>query len=253
MQSLILGGTKGLGRALAVESLKRNIPTTVVGRTPPGRQASPEMVGAAYITADLSQSKAFADPHILSALTSMVLPETTHIFWVAGMFLRKPLTDCTTQEVIQMTATHFTGPVSALQIIHRIMKTAKPLSDNPGQPYHLVTIASTSSYRERENESLYCALKAAKAHFTRTFAKELIRDLPGSKVTLVNPGGLKTSNFWKGVDQDIANFMDPAAVANMIWDEVLGQTTNYLPLAIERNPDGSPRLFRGEKMPESPF
>mgnify|MGYP001611567019 CR=1 FL=1 len=166
-----------------------------------------------------------------------------YFFCVAGIFLRKPMKDVSKEERKAMIATHLDGPIEVLQQFHRHQKT----------PYHLVTIASTSSWRMRDNETLYCALKAAKAAFTRNFARELARDFPGSKTTLVNPGGLKTPNFWDASGQDISAFMEPDKVAKIIWDEVAGQTTNYKELQIIRNNDGSPKIEYGPKIPELPF
>ena len=145
-----------------------------------------------------------------------------------------------------MIATHFSGPVRVLQLLHLgLHYTLK-------HPYHLITIASTSSWKIRENETLYCALKAAKAAFTRNFARELVRDLPGSKITLVNPGGIKTGLF-KGTDQDISNFMDPDLIARIIWNDVIGQTVPFQEVQIMRNDDGSPIVSYGPRVPEMPF
>lgn len=104
----------------------------------------------------------------------------------------------------------------------------------------------------RENETLYCALKAAKAAFTRNFARELVRDLPGSKVTLVNPGGIKT-DFFEGTNTDTSNFMRPSVVAKIIWDEIGIQEGPFKEIQIMRNDDGSPNVSYGSRASESPF
>ena len=247
MRSLILGGTKGLGRALAIEALARNITPIVAGRSAHAASKDAELAGSVFMSHDLSDAEDALKPDFAG-----YLKDVTRVFWVAGSFLRKPLTECTTEELDEMTKLHFTGPAATIAIIHRIMKMARPLADDPGQPYHLVTIASSSSWRMRDNETSYCALKAAKAHFTRNFAHEMFRDLPGSKVTLVHPGGLKTPNFWGAAGQDIGGFMEPADVARIIWDRTAGQTSRYDEFAILRNADGSPRIEDGVHAPERP-
>src|SRR5687768_4056861 len=248
MRSLILGGTKGLGRALAIESLAYDITPIVTGRSVDEAAKDPDLRGAEFRKLDLTDPADVLDGELYKDLG-----DVDYVFWVAGAFIRKPLTDSSLQEVTDMTELHFVGPVAAISAIHRVMKMARPLADRPGQPYHLVTIASTSSWRMRENETLYCALKAAKAHFTRNFSREMARDLPGSRATLVNPGGLKTPNFWGETGQDIGAFMEPAEVARIIWERAYAQSAPFDEYQIIRNADGTPRVEGGARMPESPF
>jgi NAD(P)-dependent dehydrogenase (short-subunit alcohol dehydrogenase family) len=246
ISSLILGGTKGLGKALAVQSLAMGYDTTVVGRTAE-RCGDAALRGARFVKVDLSR---LTDNDVQE---HWWMSEATHIFWVAGIFLRKPLTDCTSEEVNRMTDTHFVGPARLLAAIHRVKKLARPLADEPGDPYHLITVGSTSSWRVRDNETVYAALKAAKAHFTRNFAREMARDLPGSRATLVNPGGMRTPDFWDGSGQDIGSFMNPDDVASIIWSRVQAQQAPYDEYSVMRNADGSPQIREGIQMTESPF
>ncbi len=165
----------------------------------------------------------------------------THVFWVAGIHRKQQFMSATNEDVDLMTRTHFTGPVNILRECFRRAWRG---------PINLVTIASTSSYRVRDNETLYCALKAAKAHFTRNFARELARDLPGSKTLLVNPGGMNT-DLLKGT-ADVSNFMDPAVVAKLIWDRIASQTLPFEEMNILRQDDGSPKVILGPQTPETP-
>lgn len=246
VRSLILGGTKGLGKALAAQSLAMGFDTVVVGRSA-DRCDDPALRGARFVKADLSRhGDITADDYRLWA-------ESTHIFWVAGAFLRKPLTDCTSKELYRMTDLHFVGPVGVLAHIHRLKRIAQAASGRPGEPYRLVTVASTSSWRVRDNETVYAALKAAKAHFARNFAREIVRDFPGSKATLVNPGGMRTPDFWHDSGQDIGSFMAPEAVASIIWERVRAQETPFDEYSVMRNADGSPQIREGAQMTESPF
>ncbi len=248
-RSLIIGGTKGLGRELAVESLRRNIPTIVTGRSIHEAEADDALENADFARLDLTSPETFIRD------LRCDWRDVTHVFWNAGVFLRKPLTDCTPQEIRLMTETHLTGPIAVLAAFHRLMKASRPLADEPGQPWHLVTVGSTSSWKVRDNEAVYCALKAAKTHLTRNFARELVRDLPGSKATLVNPGGIRTENFWGGSGQDISGFIEPAVLARLIWDETLAQTAPYAEFQVLRHPTAPGGYFveRGPHAPEMPF
>lgn len=248
-RSLILGGTKGLGRAIAIGSLARGITPIVIGRTAKEAALDPELAGAEFHAADLSDPDAF----LALMMRADRLLDLRYVFWVAGIFQRKSLYETTSDDLRSMIDIHLTGPLGALASIHRMMASAKPMSEPPGVPYHLVTIASTSSWRMRDNESVYCALKAAKAHFTRNFARELVASLPGSRATLINPGGMKTG-LWENSGHPMpSGFMDPADVAKIIWEEVTGQTEPYREIQIFRNADGSARRERGPRSPEQPF
>lgn len=227
--SLILGGTKGLGLELARTSAVSGTQPIICGRTAPASSDSE------FIQLDLTNDASIKQ-------FSADYDGIDYLVWCAGIFLREPLVKCRGYEIDQMIDTHIRGP----------MKFIKKFHANKRSPYHLVVIASTSSWRIRDNETLYCMLKAGKAAFARNFAQELHRDLPGSKTTLINPGGLKTPNFWAESGQDISKFMDPAKVAKIIWEICFQQISPFLEVQIIRNDDGSPRIEYGPRLAEMP-
>lgn len=227
LRALILGGTKGLGLglALAEECRKRGIVPIIAGRS-----------ASADIKIDLTDESPFGE---LKALLEKGAVE--YLFWVAGIFYRGPFAEMSAGNIDAMIATHLSGPLRVLQLFHSSQK----------RPYHLIVIASISSWRLRDNETLYCALKAAKASFARNFAKELLRERPGSRVTLVNPGGIKTP-FWRGTSQDTSGFMEPSVVASLILKEIQNQQDSFKEIQIIRGEGGSPILEKGSRMPETP-
>ncbi|MDP2598590.1 MAG: SDR family oxidoreductase [Candidatus Liptonbacteria bacterium] len=251
--SLILGGTKGLGRAIAKVSIARKIRPIVVGRSAVEARKDTELADALFYRADLSDPNdacGVADGLYGSGGLGLGLDRNKldFVFWVAGRLIRRDFSRMSIQDARDLMDTNFFGPLFAIQAIHRLMKPflAK------GLPYHLVVIASTSSWRIRDSEAIYCASKAAQAHFTRNFARELVRDLPGSKVTLVNPGGIRTELF-KDAGQDVSKFMDPDVVAAIIWNKVLRQRKSFVELQIMRNEDGTPRVREVARAPERPL
>lgn len=246
--ALIMGGTRGLGAALARESVTHGKTPIILGRTAGMIQTQNrlDIKNAIYTAFD------FESDQSQTQLSPKGTDRLTHVFWTAGTFLEKALTDASVDEIDQMINVHLRGPVKYLANLHRLMKVAHALALHPGQPYHLVVIGSTSAWRVRENQTLYCALKAAKITFARNFARELVADLPGSKVTIVNPGGMKT-DFLAGSSQDISNFMDPHVIARIIWNEVLMQKSVFCEFALIRAEDGTSRFELGPHMPEGPF
>jgi NAD(P)-dependent dehydrogenase (short-subunit alcohol dehydrogenase family) len=239
-RSLILGGTRGLGKMLAVQSLERGIIPVVLGRSVETAAKDPALAGAEFAAIDLT------DPSAAESVAGQVWRgDVSHIFWVAGVHQVKPLAESAWADFQLMNSIHFLGPLAVLRTCHRLML------HSPARPYHLVVIASTSSWRMRDNETLYCSLKAAKAHFARNFSRELDRDLPGSRVTLINPGGMATELFQDG--RDVSMYMSPQVVAECIWSQVAGQQVPFEEIHIMRDDDGSPRLEFGQKAPEAPF
>ena len=252
-RSLIIGGTRGLGRALAIGSLRRGITPIVTGRFRSLEQAKidPELQGAEFHQFDL-------DYPAMIGSSGLAWGDISQVFWVAGIFMRSKVIETATEDIERMISTHLLGPIVTLREIVQLMKcgvnwdkTFQP----PNKPFHLVTIGSTSSWKVRDNEAIYCALKAAKAHFTRNFARELVAELPGSKVTLVNPGGIKTPDFWQGSGQDISGYIEPSDLAELIWNEVLAQEQPFAEFQVLRHPTAPGEFYvqRGPHTPEQPF
>lgn len=175
------------------------------------------------------------------------LPGPLHLFWVAGAFLKKPLVHTTDAEIEGLTSLLLTGP---LRLLRRILATA-PAS------VHLVTIASSSGWRRQENESLYCALKAAQAHVSRSLVPELVAADPANRVTVINPGGLAVPDFHTGLEIDYGTMMDPAEVAGIIWRAAAEQSAPFQELQILRSrepgAEGTPIVSHGPRVPEPPL
>ncbi len=241
--ALVLGASKGLGLEIARQAKERDMIALAVARSVTGSYATMHE-GWVGKRADITDPGAVVD--ILDLHREF---DITHVFWVAGIppkgtgvqGQKQSFMGHGREDVEAMFQTHLIGPINILrECMRRVWRT----------PIHLVTVASTSSYRLRENETLYCTVKAAKAHFTRNFAAELARDLPGSKTTLVNPGGMRT-DFLKHT-ADVSNWMDPAVIAEIIWNRVGLQTSSFTEFNILRQPDGSPNIIEGPQTPEAP-
>jgi NAD(P)-dependent dehydrogenase (short-subunit alcohol dehydrogenase family) len=231
-RSLILGESDGLGVALAWESDRRGVNPILCRQWVLSFPAEflPPLVK--LVNFEMTRPSSF-----VLALEFAKRKDVRYVFWVAGRDLKAPLKGVNSKDIDLMAATHFVGP----------MKFFSGFQRNRKAPYHLVIIASTSSRLLKENESLYCALNSAKQSFGRQFAKELAKDLPGSKVTVAN---LDAVRFLKKKDPDAQYFMRPTDVAIEIWQQVLTQTKIFEEMQIVKNPDGSLRVEYGPRMPE---
>lgn len=232
--SLILGGTSGLGFEIAKQSLIRGITPVVTGHSVKRSEPFTGFGKGIYLN--------FLDlPNVAHdlGLAYKAAPHFDHVFWVAGVFKRQPFSEMKPEDIDAMTKVHLLGPLRALQTIMVAQK----------KPFHLTVIASNSSWRLREDESIYCMTKSAQATFTRQFAVELLRDRPGSKVTLVNPGGMATA-FWNKTGQDTSDYMSPGAVAMLVWNNLQSQIGNFRELQILRREDGMLSVEPGPRLPE---
>lgn len=245
--ALVIGGTKGLGLELVREASIRGIQTLSLGRS----GSDGEEVGQAFSAGAKDFSNALFLTGDITRPTGLIsaygncLSRFSYLFLVAGEGLEKPFSEVTSEELYNMYALHITGPRVFVKFFHNFSLKA-------GHPYHLVVIASTSSWRMRDNESVYAEVQAAKAMFARQFSRELARDLPGSKTTLVCPGGMATPNFYRKNPRDISEYMKPRVVAQLVWDTVSKQRTPFEELNILRGDGGTPVLRRGQQTPESP-
>ncbi|GGM48766.1 hypothetical protein GCM10012275_19630 [Longimycelium tulufanense] len=234
----IIGGTRGLGFQLALRAHRADLHTVVYGRS---AEKIPEkkLPGAEQRYVDLCDRDSVnrCDVH---------LPGPARILWVAGAFLKKPLADTSDAEIDGLTSLLLTGP---LILLRRLLDAV------PG-PVHLVTIASSSGWRRRTDEALYCALKAAQAHCTRNLVPELLRRHPDSRVTLVNPGGLAIPEFHTGLALDYGTMMDPGEVADIIWRTATEQCEPFTEIQILRSRapgrEGTPQVSFGPRTPELP-
>lgn len=243
--ALFLGGSKGLGLEMAKLALAADFKVTIMAQT---ALASPLVTEGKAEGFNLFLDKMGVS---LEPLVSFVdgHPAFDLIVWTAGIYQEGNILDQIDPEwrydatkIERMFRTHLEGPSITLTTLLRKNREV-------GKPCHLVTAASSTSYKIRDGEGVYGACKAGKAHLVRTLGLELPRLVPGSKVMLAHPGGMDTP-FWDGRGRDTSKFMDPAVVASMLWKEVVAQQIPYDELHIDRQPDRSPKIERGIRPPQ---
>lgn len=235
---MIWGGSRGLGKEIARESVRLGHTTWITARDPRKAMEDPELDGIAKC--DLADFNSVGAPGIFKnekvgrdfyahALNADIL------FWVAGHWLRKPFHECSLTEIEEQINVHLTVPLLRLRHILNIRITSQ-MRDR--RPLHLIVISSSSSWKIRsDGQAVYGMVQAGKAHFARNLAPELDRELPPSKVLLVTPGGMRT-DFFRGSDVDSSLFMNPVLVAEEIWENIRLQRTYFHEIDIRR-PRGS--------------
>jgi len=237
--TLFLGGSKGLGLEMAKLALAEGMKVTIMART---ALTSPLVQEGRAIGHNIFLDKMGISLEPLHSFAISHVPFDL-IVWTAGTYQEGNILDLDPHEIENISRTHFEGPAIALgELLRR--------NRDELEPCQLVGIASSSSYKVRTGEGLYGSLKAGKAQLIRTLGVELPVLVPGSRVLLVHPGGMNTP-FWDGrVQPKLADFMDPAAVADCIWHVIKSQPVGFGEIHIVRQPDRSPRIEYGPRAPE---
>ena len=231
----IITATRGIGFALAQHANNIGINSTTFGIS----------AGNVGVSQGLSAQPVdhLIDIHSDYDLDAIQFAPSRYLIWSTGAFLKIPLSEMTDTQIENLSELHYNMP---LRLIHRFHRQQK-------DPYHLIVIASCSSWRLRDQEAVYCGLSAAKATFTRNFAGDLHRERPGSKVSLINPGGVRTP-FYYELDEEGDGFIDQTWLANAIWSAVFNQENIFQELQILRQKpptiDGLPTIEFGQKLPE---
>ena len=235
-KAIIISASRGLGPELAQVSLEYNIrsETHFVSYPNVGEVSSLKTCNPDYFT-DIS----------LPLLPSVFDRDFNYLVWYTGVFLKKSFAETTESELDVLFDLHYKVPV---KIIHQLHKQRK-------NSYHLIVIASCSSWRMRLHEAVYCSLCAAKSTFARTFANELSRDLIGSKVLLVNPGGLRTPFYYEN-NIEMDGYLDLENLARFIWKSAKQQEKSFMEIQYLRNKssvsgDMNPIIELGAKLPET--
>ncbi|MEK7473247.1 MAG: SDR family oxidoreductase [Patescibacteria group bacterium] len=234
-KALFLGGSKGLGLEMAKLALDEDWKVTIAARS--------------ALECELYKKAAGGVTAMPLDLEARLIKPITHlgpyglIVWTAGAHQEGTLLDLHAEDIDRMVANHLAGPAKFL--LPNLSKSRELKT-----PVQLVVVASSTSYRVRMGEGLYGAVKAAKAQFARMLGKELPESVPGSKVLLAHPGGMNTP-FWDGRDQPkLKGFMDPKAVAQVIWNEMKAQITSFDEIHIDRQSGGVPKLVREIRAPK---
>ena len=207
---LVVGGTRGLGYELA--KLFAGIQSVIVAGRNPGEVKG---VGMGYRAVDL------ANRRTISVLVAG-LPFIDTLVMAAGFAQFGPLHSLSAGEVDSMIKVGLLSPMILVQLLLK-KQTTLP---------HYLQITSTSQWTPRANEPVYAAAKAG----IGMFAESMAGDAKVGRVMVAGPSGMKTA-FWTGRDHDTTQFLEPAGVAEAIFDDWRSFTDyRFRQIAILRGP-----------------
>jgi short-subunit dehydrogenase len=211
MNTLIIGGTSGLGLEIAKKLSKEGSDVIVTGRR---ELKEPKLT---YKQFDL------AAPELVKRISEFVssLPEIDTFVYAAGYFQEGRVTDLSEEEIEEMINV---GGRGLIYFVKAILNKQDSLDE-------LITITSTSQWTPRQKEPIYNFAKAGAAHFSNGIAE----DGRVKKVLVAGPAGMKTA-FWEGVERtDLDTMLDPAWVADEVM-KLREATYKYRFAKIMREP-----------------
>lgn len=213
MNCLVIGGTSGLGLALA-KKLAGTYDMHITGRKSPDEK---EMV---FHALDLSNAK-----NSLPAIDALVheLPQIDLLIYAAGFFQEGTITDLTTDQIDTMLSV---GLTNAIYLTRQLLQ-------EQGELPEFIAITSTSQWTPRLYEPVYTAVKAGLG----AYANSLSLDPRVKKTLVAGPAGMAT-NFWKDAGEnahDTSQMLDPDWVADRII-ELTHENYSYKFARILRGP-----------------
>jgi len=204
-EAWILGGSSGLGYELVQEAVRRGITPLVFGRKADRQVDLADRGSVAVLCKTIDEMDE-------SALNPM-----SFFIWNASIL-----------EYAKFDGMKNTSRMLDINVLHPTLVLRSLIARKKffHSPFHLITVSSVASWKARPEMAVYCGSKAYQAQFSRALALDLERDLPGSKVTIVLPAGMKT-NLFHETDVNTSEFMEPRLVAEIIWNQALTQTKFY--------------------------
>lgn len=210
MNTLIIGGTSGLGLELAKVLTANGDSVIVTGR----KEINEDIKFQKF---DLSQER------LAESIEAFVseLPVIDRLVYAAGYFQEGRVTDLSESEIEEMISV---GGRGLIYFVRALLQKQAELQE-------LITITSTSQWTPRQKEPIYNFAKAGAAHFSNGIAE----DGRVTKVLVIGPAGMKTE-FWEGIDRaDLDEMLDPKWVAEQIIELENGEYS-YRSARILRQP-----------------
>lgn len=197
-RTLIVGGSSGLGLAMAKEFADLGDKVYVTGRH------KPEVDFVEFKRLDLSVDNL---PVRVGALVSE-LPPIERFVYAAGFYKQAPITELSDKQIEDKLNIGARGLIYTLR---EVLKNQKTLNE-------LIVITSMSQWNPSQEEPVYNFIKAGAGNFSKGLAK----DGQVKKVLVVAPGFMKEGG-WTGMQKDeVDTSLDKGWVAKQVLAELDG-------------------------------
>lgn len=193
MNTLIIGGTSGLGLEIAKAESTLESQTIVTGRH------DPDVSFAKYREFDLTGA------NLAQRIGGLVmdLPPINSLIYAAGFYQEGHITNLSDEQIDDMIDV---GGRGLIFFTKKLLEKQEKLDE-------LVTITSTSQWTPREFEPVYNFVKAGAGHYSH--GQSL--DPRIGKTLVVGASGMSTE-FWHGTNKDTSSMMRPEWVACRIME-----------------------------------
>ena len=206
---VITGGSKGLGKALAISFIKEGAKVVISSHNKIELEKTATEINATAIVADVTKEKE------VRGLAEKVVADFGKIdIWVnnAGVMFSFPK-----GELIDMGKAHNIFDVNFFGVVFGCRTAQRSMLSNGGI---IMTINSSSGLdaTRAANYKLYAASKWAVRGFLQAFKSENLE----SKVKNISvyPGGIKTELYPVDKPSNFDDFMEPSYVANIIIENL---------------------------------
>lgn len=209
---LIIGGTSGIGLALASHYAEAGHKVCITGRKDPG------LAGTRFFPLAITASST-ALTRDIDSLTG-VFPGVHTLVYAAGFLQRSTIDGLDDEALLAMS---HVGLVAPMMLAARL----KPLAPTP---LKLMLVTSSSQYTPRGLEPAYAATKAGLGMLGASLARD-----PGiGKVLVVAPAGTRTP-FWNNTNENTSTMLEPDWAAQQIV-ALSGGPFKYRYAKLHRNP-----------------
>ena len=202
---VITGGSKGLGKAMALSFLKNGAKVAVCSRDEKRPEDLEENIF--WVKADVTKEEE------LKKLADFVVEKFGRLdIWInnAGILLPRTIAeDFDMEQVRKMFDVNVFGVINGSRVALRFIKKQGFGS--------IINIISDSAFVARPMSSMYAASKWAVNGFTKSI-REANKNI---KIISIYPGGMKTEIFGANKPDNYDDFMDPDEVANRIIENIL--------------------------------
>jgi len=224
--TIITGGSSGLGLELGKKfSMIGNV--CIVARNAKNLELAKKIIGKEtnheVLSYEVDVSK---EKEVKTLYEKLMQYEITRVINCAGVGKFSSPQDITSQMVEALIDSNLKS------VMFMSANAIKAMKERGGT---IVTILSTAALKGNPKESVYCAVKWG----ARGYCEALKVAFKGTniKIVTISPGGINTP-FWKedcGLTPDVAKFMNPAELADVIYYNLIERNTLFCPdLLIEK-------------------
>ena len=211
MNALITGASRGLGRALALEWIRRGGRVAGVARDAKALDAMQSEAGPSFVPIVADVGDAQAAPRVLAAATHALgdIQLLVHNASTLGPLPLRPLVEVSADGLAEVFRVNLIGPHA---LTRRVVGSMVVRGSGT-----VVTISSDVAQASYPDWGAYAASKAAHDHLFRTLAAEV----PGVRFVSFDPGEMNTTMHAAALpDADPTSLRRPADVARVLLNQL---------------------------------